>query len=53
MTHAIRPGHLGRARIDGDNWQVRLQDGRPLREGDEVEIIGYESIVLVAVPIKG
>lgn len=53
VTHEIKPGECGRARIDGDNWQVRLQDGRPLREGDEVEIIGYESIVLVAVPIKG
>ena len=24
VTHEIRPGELGRARIDGDNWQVRM-----------------------------
>ena len=53
VIESTTPRAPARVRIDGDNWQVRLQDGRPLREGDEVEIIGYESIVLVAGQIKG
>lgn len=47
VTHAIHPGRTGRARIDGDNWQVRAPgaDGVIVR-GSEVTVTGYDSIIL-------
>ncbi|MDE6489741.1 MAG: NfeD family protein [Muribaculaceae bacterium] len=42
----------GRARIDGDNWQVRNHDGSPLVDGERVRVIGYDSIILIVKPIK-
>lgn len=47
VTHAIRPGELGRARIDGDSWQVKapgVQDEIPA--GAEVSVTAYDSIIL-------
>ncbi|MFG6382125.1 MAG: NfeD family protein [Muribaculum sp.] len=47
VTHEIKPGECGRARIDGDNWQVRAPgaDGVIVR-GSEVTVTGYDSIIL-------
>ena len=47
VTHEIRPGELGRARIDGDNWQVRApgSDG-VIPRGAEVTVTAYDSIIL-------
>jgi len=41
----------GRARIDGDNWQVRSHDGDPIARGIRVSVIGYDSIILIVKPI--
>ncbi len=47
VTHEIRPGECGRARIDGDNWQVRAPGaGRVIARGTEVTVTGYDSIIL-------
>lgn len=47
VTQEIRPGELGRARIDGDNWQVRAPHCRDtIRRGCEVTVTGYDSIIL-------
>lgn len=52
VTHAIRPGQLGRARIDGDNWQVRAPGvDREIRAGEEVSVTGYDSIILTVTPL--
>lgn len=37
----------GRARIDGDNWQVRSADGEPIDCGEHVAVTGYDSIILI------
>lgn len=37
----------GRARIDGDNWQVRSHDGAPIDRGERVIVTGYDSIILI------
>lgn len=37
----------GRARIDGDNWQIRSVDGATLERGMQVKVVGYDSIVLL------
>lgn len=52
VTHAIHPGKLGRARIDGDNWQVRMPDTDvEIPAGTEVIVTAYDSIILtVALP---
>lgn len=42
----------GRARIDGDNWQVRSHDGSPLAHGERVRVIGYDSIILIVKPLQ-
>lgn len=47
VTHEVAPGHLGRARIDGDNWQVCAENpSAVLPRGTEVEVVSYDSIVL-------
>lgn len=47
VTKEIRPGELGRARIDGDSWQVRVPGGTSTVErGREVVVTGYDSIIL-------
>lgn len=47
VTHQITPGGIGRARIDGDNWQV-VAPGEPfgIEPGVEVIVTGYDSIIL-------
>ncbi len=41
-----------RMKIDGDVWQVRpAKHGAPLRAGEEVRVVGYESIVLTGVGV--
>lgn len=41
----------GRARIDGDNWQVRSHNGEPIASGVRVSVTGYDSIILIVKPI--
>ena len=49
VTETIHPGKLGRARIDGDNWQVRTpHDDSLVERGKEVVVIAYDSIILTA-----
>ena len=53
VTHAIRPGHLGRARIDGDNWQVQAPGcHETIPAGTEVAVTAYDSIILTVETIK-
>ncbi len=48
----IRPGELGRVRIDGDNWQVNSPGTAcTVKHGDEVIVTGYNSIILTVKPI--
>lgn len=47
VTHEIKPGELGRVRIDGDSWQA----GAPgvettIKRGENVTVTGYDSIIL-------
>lgn len=47
VTEEIRPGECGRARIDGDFWQVRAPGAdRTIRRGEEVTVTAYDSIIL-------
>lgn len=47
VTHAIHPGRLGRARIDGDNWQVKAPGvSHTIPVGSEVVVTSYDSIIL-------
>lgn len=51
VTEEIRPGRLGRARIDGDNWQVRAPGlGNVIPRGTEVKVTGFDSIILQVAP---
>ena len=52
VIHPIHPGRLGRARIDGDNWQVQAPSVcEVIPDGTEVVVTGYDSIILtVALP---
>ena len=47
VTHAIPPGELGRARIDGDSWQVQCPSAtEEIKTGTEVVVTSYDSIIL-------
>ena len=47
VTQEIKPGELGRARIDGDNWQVRAPGiHTTITRGEEVIVNSYDSIIL-------
>ena len=47
VTHEIKPGGLGRARIDGDNWQVKAPSATDvIHAGEEVVVTSYDSIIL-------
>ena len=53
VTDAIRPGRLGRARIDGDYWQVTVPHlDKVIEPGREVVVTSYESIILTVEPIN-
>lgn len=52
VTHEIRPGQLGRARIDGDSWQVRAPGvNQTIKAGSEVVVTAYDSIILTVAEI--
>lgn len=52
VTHDILPGELGRARIDGDNWQVRAPGvAWVIPRGAEVSVTSYDSIILDVAPL--
>lgn len=52
LSETIRPDRPGRARIDGDNWQVKATVGnRTIEKGTEVVVTGYDSIILNVEPI--
>lgn len=53
ISEEITPERLGRARIDGDNWQVK-STGEPktIKRGTEVVVTGYDSIILEVKPIN-
>jgi membrane protein implicated in regulation of membrane protease activity len=42
---------LGRVKVDGDNWQARSFDGSTIRKSAQVEIVDYDSIILVVKPL--
>lgn len=50
VTEEIRPGKLGRARIDGDSWQVCSSCPGIIKCGTEVTVISYDSIILRVQP---
>lgn len=53
-----RTGHVGisdptRIRIDGDVWQIRTSSPDvDLQPGDEVRVLGYDSIVLIVEKVR-
>lgn len=51
VTQEIRPGHTGRVRIDGDNWQAVAPgvDGT-IHAGAETIVTAYDSIILTVKP---
>jgi len=50
VTETVRPGSLGRARIDGDNWQVQApSEPMAIPVGAAVIVTGYDSIILTVV----
>lgn len=53
VTHEVKPGMLGRARIDGDNWQIKAPGtSHAIPEGEEVVVTGFDSIILEVSPVK-
>lgn len=52
VSEKITADRPGRARIDGDNWQVRaVGRNRVIERGTEVVVTGYDSIILEVEPV--
>lgn len=52
VTEPLYPGRLGRARIDGDYWQVQVPGlEHTIYKDEKLLITGYDSIILNATPI--
>lgn len=52
LDDEIRPGHPGRGRIDGDNWQMVAPNRHDvLPRGTEVVVTAYDSIILTVEPV--
>lgn len=53
VMEEVRPFRPGRARIDGDNWQIRSRNNdETIAKGREVVVKGYDSIVLIVDPVS-
>lgn len=53
ISEEVRPDRLGRARIDGDNWQVKcVKHQTKIPRGTEVVVTGYDSIILEVEPAE-
>ncbi|MDE6100833.1 MAG: NfeD family protein [Paramuribaculum sp.] len=51
VTHSVEPGKTGRARIDGDSWQIEAPGiDHTISAGEEIIVTGYKSIVLTVRP---
>lgn len=51
ISEEVRPDRPGRARIDGDNWQVKcVKNQIKIPRGTEVVVTGYDSIILEVEP---
>ena len=51
ISEEVRPNKPGRARIDGDNWQVKsVKHQTEIPRGTEVVVTGYDSIILEVEP---
>lgn len=46
VVQPIEAGQTGRAKIDGDNWQIRSADNSAINAGEQVRVVGYDSIIL-------
>lgn len=52
VTHEIKPGELGRIRIDGDNWQALAPKvNHTITRGQQVVVDAYDSIILSVQPL--
>lgn len=53
VTNEIKPGEIGRARIDGDNWQVVAPGVKTtIKAGEKVVVTAYDSIILTVVLLE-
>lgn len=51
VTDEIKPGELGRVRIDGDSWQCRAPGAdHIIRRGTTVTVTAFDSIILTVTP---
>lgn len=51
VTSEIKPGEMGRIRIDGDNWQAKAPGAaRVINRGETVVVDDYDSIILTVQP---
>lgn len=51
-TGRVEIADMPRVRIDGDSWQIRpARHDMTLRKGENVRVVGYDSIILSVEPI--
>jgi membrane protein implicated in regulation of membrane protease activity len=47
VIEAINADRPGRVKVDGDNWQARSVDGSVIANSVTVEVVDYDSIILI------
>lgn len=52
VTERIEEDGYGRAKIDGDEWKCKMDDGSSAEVGEKLSVVSYESIILTLKRIK-
>jgi membrane protein implicated in regulation of membrane protease activity len=52
VVEDIPASGLGRVKLDGDNWQAKCAGGLAAASSQRVEVVDYDSIILIVKPIE-
>lgn len=52
VVEDIPASGLGRVKLDGDNWQAKCAGGLAAAKSCRVEVVDYDSIILIVKPIE-
>ena len=51
VSEGIKENGYGRVALDGDDWKAVSSDGKEITKGENVKIVGRESIIITVEPV--
>ncbi len=51
VSEEIKENGYGRVALDGDDWKAVSSDGKEITKGENVKIVGRESIIITVEPV--